>query len=34
MDFGSQVFLGAVIAAMMLFAATLFTVSLIAPGRR
>ena len=33
MDLGSQVFLGAVIAAMVVFAATLFAVSLIAPGR-
>jgi len=33
MDLASQVFLGAVIVAMVVFAATLFTVSLIAPGR-
>ena len=34
MDFGSQVFLIAVIGAMTVFAATLFVVSLISPGRR
>ncbi len=34
MDFGSQVFLIACVIAVVLFAGTLFTVSLIAPGQR
>ena len=32
MDFGSQVFLLACVGAIAIFAVTLFTVSLIAPG--